>query len=350
VDRIPLPYGQDEKHGEEMKMEYHPIADLFPMLEGAEYEAFKEGIRNNGLLDSITVYEGKILDGRNRHKACLELGIECRISPPLPFGMDPYKYVVEKNLHRRHLSIADRAIIADEMANLAAGNPTLNPIAPRGAITQRQASKLMGVGRRTVQRVRVIKKSGNKKLIEDVKSGKIKINEAAKQVTGEAVNKVKKVKEEKPDRYIGKTFGGILCKSFNGLSKGGHRKYVCICHCGKEFIGIASQLGRNTKSCGCSRRGTAGNRINKTTEFIPVTKNQFAMAEAEKDRLNTVLIGTGGFFKYFANADVPVLKSVCNAEEIKEIGDKLNTLARHLNSFKKLFFSKEEEKNGNGDS
>lgn len=56
------------------KMEAHKFADIFPMIEGNELEVLKNDIQEHGLLNPIVLYEGKILDGRNRFKACEENG------------------------------------------------------------------------------------------------------------------------------------------------------------------------------------------------------------------------------------------------------------------------------------
>jgi hypothetical protein len=83
-------------------MHPHPLAEKYPLMSGDEYEAFKADIGERGLQNPIWLYEGKILDGRNRYRACGELGVE-------PFfaeydGDDPVGFVDCQNLHRRHLT------------------------------------------------------------------------------------------------------------------------------------------------------------------------------------------------------------------------------------------------------
>ena len=93
-------------------MDYHEIASIFPMMGQADYEALREDIRKNGLREPIVLYDGKILDGRNRWRACQELGIEPQTTTYT--GDDPVGYVMSMNLHRRHLTADQRAAIAVE--------------------------------------------------------------------------------------------------------------------------------------------------------------------------------------------------------------------------------------------
>jgi N6-adenosine-specific RNA methylase IME4 len=97
----------------EVNMEFHKYADIFPLMNGAEFDELVEDIRNNGLLEDIMIYEGAILDGRNRYNACAKAEVE-----PIwdeYTGDDPLGYVISKNLHRRHLT-GDQLCIVSEKA------------------------------------------------------------------------------------------------------------------------------------------------------------------------------------------------------------------------------------------
>ena len=59
------------------KLEFHPIADLFPLLKGEVLHKLVADIQQNGLLEPLLVdAERRIIDGRNRYLACLEAGVE----------------------------------------------------------------------------------------------------------------------------------------------------------------------------------------------------------------------------------------------------------------------------------
>jgi N6-adenosine-specific RNA methylase IME4 len=91
-------------------MKFHPVASIFPLMEGEEFEALKEDVRQHGLIEPIWTFDGKILDGRNRYRACRELGIEPKTRAWT--GLSAVSLVVSLNLKRRHLTMAQRAMAA----------------------------------------------------------------------------------------------------------------------------------------------------------------------------------------------------------------------------------------------
>ncbi|HTQ33530.1 MAG TPA: ParB N-terminal domain-containing protein [Stellaceae bacterium] len=78
----------------------------------AEYRALVEDIRQHGQREPIVLYDGRILDGRNRWRACRELGVEPKCIEWTEADGAPSVFVVSRNLHRRHLNEAQRAEIA----------------------------------------------------------------------------------------------------------------------------------------------------------------------------------------------------------------------------------------------
>jgi len=85
------------------KYESHVIADEFPMMSSNELSELIGSIRNNGFdpRHPIQLFEGKILDGRNRYKASLEAGVEPVFAQW--DGPNPYNFVWRENATRRHL-------------------------------------------------------------------------------------------------------------------------------------------------------------------------------------------------------------------------------------------------------
>ena len=57
---------------------FHPFSEIWPLLEGEAFDDLATDIAANGLLVPIMLYQDKILDGRNRDRACVEAGVEPR--------------------------------------------------------------------------------------------------------------------------------------------------------------------------------------------------------------------------------------------------------------------------------
>src|SRR5262245_28059629 len=112
MDRDPLPPNDSEhKRSDSAGLQLHPVADLFPLMEGAEFDALVADIKAHGLQEPIVIHEDMILDGRNRYRACFAAGIEPAFRPFT--GDDPATYVVSANIRRRHLTAEQkRALIA----------------------------------------------------------------------------------------------------------------------------------------------------------------------------------------------------------------------------------------------
>jgi len=154
-------------------LQFHPLADIFPLVEGAEFDELVADIREHGLHEPIVVYEDKILDGRNRYRACLAAGIDPTFT--VYSGDDPVAYVVSLNLRRRHLSESQRAMVAAKLATLRDGQRSdLVEGLPIG-----RASELLNVGERTVARAREVQEHGTPELVSAVERGAVSVSAAA---------------------------------------------------------------------------------------------------------------------------------------------------------------------------
>jgi hypothetical protein len=133
------------------KMKYHPLSAFFPMLAPADFDDLVEDIRAKGQLEPIVIYDGKVLDGRNRYEACEMLGIKVK-SRELPKGVKPLDYVISANLKRRQLTDGQKVGIMRRIyPNEGKGQPPKSNV-PTGTLTRVQIAQAAGVSENTVQR------------------------------------------------------------------------------------------------------------------------------------------------------------------------------------------------------
>lgn len=101
----------------------HPIAALFPMLEGDDLQKLADDIKDNGQRMGILRWNGLIIDGRNRLAACTLAGVEPIIvdkDESLSSEKEVVKYIVSANLNRRHMTASERAVIGVQLLELMA--------------------------------------------------------------------------------------------------------------------------------------------------------------------------------------------------------------------------------------
>ncbi len=159
--------------------EFHPVADIFPLMEGETFEALVSNIREHGLREPIWLHQdGRIIDGRNRYRACQEVGLETRVQTYIGPDEGLVGFVVSMNLHRRHLNENQRAVAAARMANMRQGERTdLSPIG--GRFSQASAASIFSVGKRSVERAKKVLESGTDELVQAVDGGAVTVSDAA---------------------------------------------------------------------------------------------------------------------------------------------------------------------------
>jgi ParB-like chromosome segregation protein Spo0J len=89
--------------------EVHPLAALFPMMTDDELADLAADIETHGLLHNIVIDDvGKLLDGRNRLRACEIANVEPMFEQLN--GVDAAAYIVSANLARRNLTKGQQAM------------------------------------------------------------------------------------------------------------------------------------------------------------------------------------------------------------------------------------------------
>lgn len=145
-------------------------------MDGVHFDAFCENIAIHGVRYPVTLYEDKILDGRNRYRAALKAGQNYPTENYI--GDDPIGFIMSSNLHRRHLNESQRAMVAARLANLKPGRPSKEKTSV-DAITIEQAAAVLNIGSASVERAKVVLERGVPELRKIVEDGDVSVSSAA---------------------------------------------------------------------------------------------------------------------------------------------------------------------------
>ena len=177
------------------QLEYHEAANIFP-LDEEHLDELAEDIRKQGLLHPIEMFGDKILDGRRRWLACQRAKVKptmVKVNPD-----DPVAYVLSLNLHLRHLTVSQRAMVAARaraMYEKAAkermseggkeagrGRPKKgkeNSSYPKsGGQSRDQIGAAVGVSGNTIDKARRVQEAKMPELVKAVEDGALSINKA----------------------------------------------------------------------------------------------------------------------------------------------------------------------------
>ena len=179
-------------------MKHHPIADVWPMMDEAKLHELADDIRKNGQLVPVWLYEGKILDGRNRWAACKIAGIEPKTKEYT--GDEPTAFAVSLNDRRRHMGKSALAAVAAELEphfaadakkrQRASGGDKVSEKAravvekvpqPVSSKAREEAAKSVGVNDRYVSDAKKVKTEAPE-VFERLKAGKITLQDAKREV------------------------------------------------------------------------------------------------------------------------------------------------------------------------
>jgi len=166
-----------------MKYERHAYSEVFGDMDDESFKALVDDIDINGLKEKIAVFEGKIMDGWHRYKACLELGLE-----KIPMfeweGSDPVGYVISRNHHRRHSTPSQRALSITELVDMSKknGRPPkfLEKHGNIATFSLDQAAAIAEVSKRTIQDAKKTSEKGIAEVKEAVMKGEMYVSDAAK--------------------------------------------------------------------------------------------------------------------------------------------------------------------------
>lgn len=192
-------------------LQYHEFCLAFPEMPADRYEELKSDIVGLGLNRAIVLYEGMILDGRHRHRVCIEEGIEPHFEEFTGPG-SAYDYVISENLKRRDLTPAQRLDVGTKLIDImrrrakerqAAAGPSSGrgaksstasgkftqsdqtnvvPFPADSAQVRDELAKMAGVSPKTASDAITVKERGSPDDWRDVVSGNASISGKANEV------------------------------------------------------------------------------------------------------------------------------------------------------------------------
>ncbi len=159
----------------------HPLSEVFPLMSASDIKDLADDIGHRGLQNPITLYQGKVLDGRHRQEACSISGVKPRYDQYK--GEDPLGFVIAANLKRRHLTTSQKAMVAAAMEKemeIAHGGERKKQDA-NWHLDRDKISEITTASPRSIARAKAVMEE-SPKLAEKVRDGKITVAAAVEKL------------------------------------------------------------------------------------------------------------------------------------------------------------------------
>lgn len=173
---------------------------LIPPLSHDEYKQLEENCKRDGILDSLKVWHGILIDGHNRHRIAEEWDLNYRVDEiDLPDRDAVILWIIDHQLGERNLIPYDKIVLEDkkktilaELAKTKMYSGKADPHKKSWEGTERQRKRenetdykiaqAAGTSEDTVRKVRKIEKHGDEEIKKAVRCGEISINNGYQQV------------------------------------------------------------------------------------------------------------------------------------------------------------------------
>jgi hypothetical protein len=187
--------------------EVHPAANLFPRATEREFLDLVESIKKNGLINPVVLYDGMILDGRNRAEACVGAKVEIRTVDFEGDGngygesvdnWNPWIHVWALNAERRHLTPGQKAALAVKCLESS------EEWKKKEGEVEEAANRARSETQKGIPKAEAIDRARSperKRIRSDQRDRKAKEIAATAKVSTSTVKRVIRLKKENPDTF-----------------------------------------------------------------------------------------------------------------------------------------------------
>jgi len=181
--------------------------NIIPALTSEEYAQLEKNIIAEGCRDALVTWQSILIDGHNRYKICREHGIDYEtVEMEFTDRQEAIKWIILNQFGRRNLSAYDRSLLALRLKPIIAEKAKEKQVESGGAVpqksdkppieTNKEIAKVAGVSHDTIARVEKIEQRATPEIKDNIKAGKISINQAYQQVR--RLEKIEAVEEKEP--------------------------------------------------------------------------------------------------------------------------------------------------------
>ena len=167
---------------------------LIPPLSEEEFKQLEANCVENGIQDSLKVWNGILIDGHNRFEIAENHRLEYKTEEMEFSSRDDVKlWIIKNQLGRRNLSAYDRSVLALRLKPILAEKAREKQSthteqgyqkSDKAEHTAKEVAKVAGVSHDTIHKVEVIENNGDKELIGKIRNKETSINKAYREVRG----------------------------------------------------------------------------------------------------------------------------------------------------------------------
>lgn len=209
ADSVKVKVAGDHGYTETRELTVHPFSRLIPLITIGDLDRLYDDIRDHGINEPLVMFEGQVLDGRNRLAVAATLGIPVKLKDFEGTEDEARAFVWSANAARRHLTIPQIALAAERFGFIAAAKKEAGPrkvladgsMAPGAAPWANLAAKRLGrqISPKTLERFDQVKITEAPDTMRRIETGEIRrVDKAVTEAAAERTVRTGKVVQVPP--------------------------------------------------------------------------------------------------------------------------------------------------------